>query len=54
MGFLEYKIELVCFVSITEDTEIIVDSIDDDVEEDEFGRTGTLIDGVESWDWLCF
>ena len=41
------------FLSITEETEVIVNSIDDDVWEFEYEITGVLIDGVESWDWLC-
>ena len=31
MEFLEHKTELVCFLSITEETEVIVNSIYDDV-----------------------
>ena len=31
MEFLEHKTELVCFLSLTEGTEVIVDSINDDV-----------------------
>ena len=48
MEFLEYKTELVCFLSITEGTEVIVVSIDDDVWEAEYERTDALIDRVES------
>ena len=28
MGFLEHKMELVCFLSLTENTEVIVNSIE--------------------------
>ena len=48
--FLEHKTELVCFLSITEETEVIVNSIEYDVEESEDERTGSLIEIVESWD----
>ena len=48
MEFLEHKTELVCFLDITEETEVIVDSIDDDFWEAEDKRTGALIDGVDS------
>ena len=54
MEFLEHKTELVCFLSITEGTEVIANSVDDDVWEAEYKRTGALIYGVKSWDWLCF
>ena len=40
-------------MSITEETEVIVNLIDDGVWEDEGERTGSFIDGVESLDWLC-
>ena len=36
MEFLEHKTELVCFLSITEETEVIVNSIDSDVLEAEY------------------
>ena len=53
MVFWEYKTELVCFLSITEETEVIVNWIDDDVWEAEDERTGFFIDWFESWYWLC-
>ena len=53
MEFLEHKTELVWFLSLTEGTEVIVNSIDDDVWEAKYERTGALIDGFDSWDWLC-
>ena len=31
MVFWEHKTELVCFLSITEETEVFVDSVDDDI-----------------------
>ena len=40
-------------MSITEDTEVNVNLIDDDVWESEGKITGYLIDWVESWYWLC-
>ena len=43
---LEHKTELVCFLSIIEGTEVIVNSIDYDVLEAGDERTGALIDGV--------
>ena len=48
MEFLSHKTELVCSLSITEDTEVIVNSIDDDVRQSEYERPGALIDRVES------
>ena len=53
MEFLEHKTWLVCFLSLTEGTEVIVNSIDDYVWEAKYKITGALIDGVESWYWLC-
>ena len=53
MEFLEHKTELVCFLYIIEDTEVIDNSIYDDVWEAEDERTDLLIDGVDSLDWLC-
>ena len=52
MEFLEHKTELF-FLSITEGTEVIVNSIDDDVWEANDKITGVFIDGFECWDWLC-
>ena len=45
--------ELVQFLALTEMTEVIVNSIDDGVWEAKDEKTGALIDGFESWDWLC-
>ena len=42
------------FLSLTEGTEVIVNSIDDDVWEAKYKRTGALIDGLGSWYGLCF
>ena len=53
MGFWEHKTELVCFLSITEGTEVIVNLIDDDVWESKHSITSALIDVFYSWDWLC-
>ena len=53
MGFLEHKMELVCFLSLTENTEVIVNSIENVVWADKDERAGALIDGAESWDWPC-
>ena len=50
MEFLEHKTELVCFLSVTEGTEVVVNSIDDDVWEAGYEVTGSLIYRVESWD----
>ena len=47
MEFLSHKTELVCSFSITEDTEVIVNSIYDDVRQSEYEIPGALIDRVE-------
>ena len=52
MIFWEHKTELV-FLSITEETEVIVNLIEDYDWESEDKITGSLIYRVESWDWLC-
>ena len=52
MEFLEHKPELV-FLSLTEGTEVIVNSMDDGVLEAKDKRTGALIDGFESWCLPC-
>ena len=52
MQFLEHKTELVWFLSLTERTEVVINSIDDDVWEAKDERTGALVDGVDSWDWI--
>ena len=54
MVFWEHKTELVCFLSITEETKVLVNEVDDDVWEAEYERTGSLIYRVESWDCLCW
>ena len=41
------------FLSITEETEFIVNSIDDDDWEAKDKGTGDLIDGFDIWYWLC-
>ena len=48
MECLEHKTELVCFLFITQETWVVVNSIDDDSDEAEYERTGALIYGVES------
>ena len=53
MEFLEHKIELVCFLYITEETEVIVNSIYGDILEAKYERTNEFIDVVYSWDWIC-
>ena len=42
--------ELVCFLLITKETEVIVNAVDGDVLEVEYERTVSLIDGFEIWD----
>ena len=46
--FPEHKTGLVCFFSIPEGTDVIVNSIDDDVLEAKGKITVALIDGVGS------
>ena len=48
--FGEHKTD---FFSITEETKVLVNTVDDDVWEADYEITGSLIDGVESWDWPC-
>ena len=48
MEFLEHKTELFCFLSLIEGTDVVVNSIDDDVWEAEYEMTGALNDKVES------
>ena len=50
MEFLEHKTELVCFLVLTEGTEVVVNSIEDVDWEAKYERTCDFIDGVESWD----
>ena len=46
MEFLEHKTELVCFLSITDETKVIYNPMDDDVWEDKDERTGAFIGRV--------
>ena len=39
----------IVFLFVIEGTEVIFNSMDDDVREAKDKRTGALIDGVESW-----
>ena len=48
----EHKTELVWFLSIIEETEVIINSMEDDFWETEYERTGSLTDGVGSKDWI--
>ena len=43
----------VCFLSLTEGTEVVVNSIEDDVWEAKYEITGSFNDGVESCYLLC-
>ena len=45
--FLEHKMELFCFLYLTEEIEVVVNLIEDDVWEAKDERTGALNDGVE-------
>ena len=49
MVFWEYEIELFWFLSVTEGTDVVVNSIADDVCGSEYKITGALIDKVGSW-----
>ena len=49
MEFWEQKTELVCFLSLTEGTEVIVNSTDDDILAAKDKIKGAFIDGVEIW-----
>ena len=53
MVFLEHKPELFWFLSPTEETDVVVNSVSDDVWGTEDEQTGALKNGFESWDWLC-
>ena len=53
MVFWEYRTELFWCLSVTEGTDVVVNSIADDVWGSEDELTGVLSDKVESWDWLC-
>ena len=50
---LEHKMGLFWFLSLTEGTEFIVNSVDDDVLKAKYKITGALNDGVGIWYWLC-
>ena len=50
MEFLEHKTELLCFLYLTEGTDIAVHLIEDDFWGAEYEQTGALNDEVESWD----
>ena len=45
MEFSEHKTELVCFLSLTEGIEVVVNLIEDDVSEAKDEITGALNDG---------
>ena len=49
MEFLEPKTELFYFFSLTEGTEVVVNSMDDDSWEAKYELTGALNDKVDSW-----
>ena len=40
-------------MSVTEETDVVVNSMADDVWGSEDELTGFLSEKVESWDWLC-
>ena len=52
-GILGTKNGIGFFLSISEETEVIVNLIEVDVWESEDDTTGSFIDGFESWYWLC-
>ena len=39
---------------VAEGTDVVVNSIAEDVWDYEYGLTGALSDKFESWYWLCF
>ena len=51
--FWEYKTELFWCFYVAEETDIVDNSIADDVWGSEDELTGVLSDKVESWYWLC-
>ena len=53
MVFGEHKTELVYFLPITEETEVLVNEVGDYVWEAKDERKGSLIEVVESWHWIC-
>ena len=50
MVFWEHKTELFCFLSLTEETCVVLNSIADDDWEAEDEQTCAFNDGVDSWD----
>ena len=50
--FWGYKTWLFWFLSVTEGTDVVVNSIADDIWVSEDELTGALSDEVESWGWL--
>ena len=42
------------FFSLTEGTDVVVNSVADDVWGSEDELTGTLSEKVDSWDWIFF
>ena len=51
--FWEHKTESVSSLSIIEETQVLLESVEHDVWEAEDEKTGFLIDEVEICDWLC-
>ena len=41
-------------MSLTSDTDVVVNSIAEDVWEAKDEKTGAFNDGVDIWDWLFF
>ena len=53
IAFWEHKMESVWYLSIMEETQALVELIEDDVWKSEDENTGFLIEWVEIWDRLC-
>ena len=53
MVFWEQKIESVCSLSIIEEAQVLVESIEDNFWEAKDEKYGFLIDRFESLDWPC-
>ena len=51
MVFWEQKTDQVCYLSIVEETQVLVELIEYNIWEAEYEKTGLLIDRVESWGW---
>ena len=49
----EHKKELFWFLSLTEGTDVVVNSMTNNVWETEDEQPGALNDGVERWGWPC-